>query len=56
MIKLKTNGQGNADIVAQLNSYGGKVLDVGSGFITADLTGSTEKSTSSSKMHPLRHT
>ncbi len=43
MIKLKTNGAGNTEIVEHLNSYGGKVLDIGAGYVTADLTGSTEK-------------
>ncbi len=43
MIKLKTNGSGNAEIVAHLNSYGGKVLDIGNGYVTADLTGSTDR-------------
>ncbi len=43
MIKLKTNGSGNAEIVAHLNSYGGKVLDIGDGYVTADLTASTDR-------------
>ncbi|NMA38162.1 MAG: acetolactate synthase small subunit [Papillibacter sp.] len=43
LIKLKAGEKDNTEIVALLNSYGGKVLDVGSNFITADLTGSTDK-------------
>jgi acetolactate synthase small subunit len=47
MIKLKTNGAGNTEIVEHLNSYGGKVLDIGAGYVTADLTEARKKSTSS---------
>jgi acetolactate synthase-1/3 small subunit len=43
LIKLRAGARDNSETVTLLNSYGGKVLDVGSNFITADLTGSTEK-------------
>lgn len=43
MIKLKTNGEGNAPIVSLVNDYGGKVMDIGDHFIMADLTGSPRK-------------
>lgn len=43
LIKLRTNGGGNAEIAALINDYGGKIIDLGEHFLTADLTGSTEK-------------
>ena len=43
LIKLKTNGEGNTHITALLNDYGGKVMDIGDHYLTADLTGSPEK-------------
>jgi len=43
LIKIKTNGEGNAPITALLNEYGGKVMDLGDHFVVADLTGSPEK-------------
>jgi len=43
LIKLKTNGGGNAPITALINEYGGKVMDVGNQYIVADLTGTPEK-------------
>jgi acetolactate synthase-1/3 small subunit len=43
LIKLKTNGGGNTSITALINEYGGKVMDIGSQYIVADLTGKPEK-------------
>ena len=43
LIKLKVNGEGNGPITALINSYGGKVMDFGTGYITADLTGTPER-------------
>lgn len=43
LIKLKTNGEGNTHITALLNDYGGKVMDIGDHYLTADLTGIPEK-------------
>ncbi|HZJ78885.1 MAG TPA: acetolactate synthase small subunit [Clostridia bacterium] len=43
LIKLKANGGGNAKIVEHINSFGGKVVDLGEKFIIADITGNTEK-------------
>jgi len=42
LIKLKA-GEQNSGIAELINAYGGKVVDLGAGFITADLTGSTGK-------------
>lgn len=43
MIKVKTNGNGNAELAGLVNEYGGKIVDLGEHFLTADLTGSTER-------------
>ena len=43
LIKLRTGGGGSTDIAALLNAYGGKIVDFGEHFITADLTGDTER-------------
>lgn len=43
LIKLKTNGEGNGAIMALINDYGGKVMNLGEGFVIADLTGSPHK-------------
>ena len=43
LIKIRTNGDGNFGIAAMINEYGGKVVDFGEHFITADLTGNSEK-------------
>ena len=39
LIKLHANGTGNAEIAALITACGGKILNMGSGFITADVTG-----------------
>ncbi len=43
MIKIRTNGEGNAPVTTLLNDYGGKVLEIGAKYIVADLTGSPDK-------------
>jgi acetolactate synthase-1/3 small subunit len=43
LIKLKTNGGGNGAIMALINDYSGKVINIGEGFVVADLTGSPDK-------------
>lgn len=43
LIKLKTNGEGNGSVMALLNAYGGKVMELGDHFIVADLTGSPDR-------------
>ncbi len=43
LIKLKTNGAGNSEIVDLINSYGGKVMNLGTGFLIADITAGTER-------------
>jgi len=43
LIKIKINGEGNADIAALINSFSGKVADFGEGYIIADITGSNEQ-------------
>ncbi len=43
MIKMRTNGGGNTELAALINDYGGKIVDLGEHFLTADLTGSTER-------------
>ena len=43
LIKLKVNGSGTAEISALINMYGGKVMDFGENFITAEITGDSGK-------------
>lgn len=43
LIKLRVAGTGKASISALINDYGGKVMDFGGDFITAELTGSSER-------------
>jgi len=43
LIKLKVNGTSKANISEKINDYGGKVMDFSSDFITAELTGSSDK-------------
>jgi len=43
LIKLKVEGAGKAAISDLINDYGGKVMDFGGDFITAEITGSSEK-------------
>ena len=43
LIKLKAVSGSKADISALINSYGGKVMDFGETFITAEITGSSER-------------
>ena len=43
LIKLKVGGAGKATISDLINDYGGKVMDFGGNFITAEITGSSEK-------------
>ena len=43
LIKLKVDGTGKAAISDLINDYGGKVMDFGGDFITAEITGSSEK-------------
>lgn len=43
LIKLKMNGGGNGGITELINAYGGKVVDIGDGYVTADLTGTPER-------------
>ena len=43
LIKLKVNGTSKAKISETINNYGGKVMDFSGDFITAELTGSSEK-------------
>jgi len=43
LIKLKVNGTSKASISEKINDYGGKVMDFSSDFITAELTGSSDK-------------
>ena len=43
LIKLKVGGVGKAGISDLINDYGGKVMDFGDEFITAEITGSSEK-------------
>ena len=43
LIKLKANGVGKAAVSDLINDYGGKVMDFGGKFITAEVTGSSEK-------------
>ena len=43
LIKLKVSETGKAAISDLINDYGGKVMDFGDDFITAEITGSSEK-------------
>ena len=43
LIKLKINGTSKAKISEMINNYGGKVMDFSGDFITAELTGSSQK-------------
>lgn len=43
LIKLSINGEGNGPITELINSYGGKIIDLGAGYVTADLTGTPER-------------
>lgn len=43
LIKLKADNGDKATISELINQYGGKVMDFGSDFITADITGDTQK-------------
>jgi len=43
LIKLKVGSGGKAAISDLINDYGGKVMDFGNSFITAEITGSSEK-------------
>jgi len=43
LIKLKADETGKAAISSLINDYGGKVMDFGGDFITAEITGSSEK-------------
>ena len=43
LIKLKVNGTGKAAISDLINDYGGKVMDFSNDFITAEITGSSDR-------------
>jgi len=43
LIKLRIGGEGKAAISDLINDFGGKVMDFGDSFITAEITGSSEK-------------
>ena len=43
LIKLKVDGASKAKISQTINDYGGKVMDFSGDFITAELTGSSQK-------------
>ena len=43
LIKLKAGDAGKASISSLINDYGGRVMDFGGDFITAEITGSSEK-------------
>lgn len=43
LIKLKTNGKSNCKLIALITSFGGKVVDLGDGYVVADVTGSNEQ-------------
>lgn len=43
LIKLKADGDDKAEISDLINAYGGKVMDFGSNFITAEITGDSNK-------------
>ena len=43
LIKLKVDSEGNATVSDLINDFGGKVMDFGGDFITAEITGNSEK-------------
>ena len=43
LIKLKVSGAGKQAISDLINDYGGKVMDFGGDFVTAEITGSSDK-------------
>jgi len=43
LIKMRVGDEGKAAISELINDYGGKVMDFGGDFITAEITGSSEK-------------
>ena len=43
LIKMKVDGSGKAAISDLINDYSGKVMDFGGDFITAEISGSSEK-------------
>ena len=43
LIKLKVDSEGNAAVSDLINDFGGKVMDFGGDFITAEITGSLDK-------------
>jgi len=43
LIKLRLAGEGKAAISELINDYGGNVMDFGADFITAEISGSSEK-------------
>ena len=43
LIKMNAAGGSKADISALINSHGGKVMDFGESFITAEITGKSER-------------
>ena len=43
LIKMRADGGGKAGISSLINTYGGKVMDFGETFITAEITGGSEK-------------
>jgi len=43
LVKLKIGGEGKAAISDLINDYGGRVMDFGDYFITAEISGSPEK-------------
>ena len=43
LIKLKVDSEGSAAVSDMVNDYGGKVMDFGAGFITTEISGSSEK-------------
>lgn len=43
LIKLSTSGESKTEISKLINTYGGNVMDFGNDFITAEITGNSEK-------------
>ena len=43
LIKLRTSGSNKAEISELINNYGGKVMDFGESFVTAEISGSSDK-------------